>query len=92
MQLISVFISIFLDPALDIGLSCTGHGKRFCRDIFGNCGTGSSKGPFPNMDRSDQIRIAADKGMIIDGAAMFILPVKINGYRAAAEINVFTKV
>ena len=44
------------------------------------------------MDRSDQICIASDEGVVINGAAMFVFPVKIDSHRTTAEIDILTQI
>ena len=44
------------------------------------------------MDRSDQVCIASDEGVIINGAAMLVLPVKINSHCTTSEIDILAQI
>ena len=44
------------------------------------------------MDRSDQICIASDEGVVINGAAMLVLPVKIDSHCTTSEIDILAQI
>ena len=44
------------------------------------------------MDRSDQVCIASDEGVIINGAAMLVLPVKIDSHCTTSEIDILAQI
>ena len=44
------------------------------------------------MDRSDQVCIASDEGMVINGAAMLVLPVKIDSHCTTSEIDILAQI
>ena len=87
-----ILIRILVDPAVDISLLRSRDRKSFCRDILCDGGAGGSEGSLSDMDRSDQVCIASDESVIINGAAMLVLPVKIDRHCTASEIDILAQI
>jgi len=79
---------MFARPVFFILLPRAGDGQRHGRDVVGDGGTGSDVRALAHRDRRDEVRVAADEGVVLDNGAELLRPVVVDGHGAAAEVAV----
>ena len=74
-------------PALKIGLAGTCNAQRTGRNILGDSRTGSRKRTVAQLDRRNEVGIAADEAVVTDLGAVLVIAVVVDNDRAAAEVD-----
>ena len=74
-------------PALKIGLAGTCNAQRTGRNVLGDSRTGSRKRTVAQLDRRNEVGIAADEAVVTDLGAVLVIAVVVDNDRAAAEVD-----
>src|SRR5262245_48186402 len=86
---ISAFLLLpLLNPPLDVALLAGAHRKRSGWDVLTDGGAGSDVRVFPDGNRCDELRIAADESALLDCRLLFRHPVIVAGDRPGANVDV----
>ena len=75
-------------PVLLVLLPGPGDGEGHGRDVVGDGGACGDVRTVPDRDGRDEVRVAADEGVIPDGGAVFFRAVIVDRHGAAAEVAV----
>ena len=79
-------------PALKIGLAGTCNAQRTGRNVLGDSRTGSRKRTVAQLDRRNEVGIAADEAVVTDLGAVLVIAVVVDNDRAAAEVDALAAV
>ena len=79
-------------PVLFVCLACAGDRQRHRRNIVRDGRARGGVCAVAHGDRRDQIRVAADEGVVADGGAVLFCTVVVDRDRSAAEIDVLSDV
>ncbi len=79
-------------PSLDIALPSPGHPKRILGYVLGNRRSRRQKGARFDLDRRDQVHVAADKGAIGHLAPALRVAVVVDHHRATTKIYIRTHI
>ena len=74
-------------PALKIGLAGTRNAQRTGRNVLGDSRTGSRKRTVTQLDRRNEVGVAADEAVVTDLGAVLVIAVVVDNDRAAAEVD-----
>ena len=74
-------------PTLKIGLAGTCNAQRTGRNVLGDSRTGSRKRTVAQLDRRNEVGIAADEAVVTDLGAVLVIAVVVDNDRAAAEVD-----
>ena len=77
-------------PALKIGLAGTRNAQRTGRNVLGDSRTGSRKRTVTQLDRRNEVGVAADEAIVTDLGAVLVIAVVVDNDRAAAEVDALT--
>ena len=69
-------------PALKIGLAGTCNTQRTGRNVLGDSRTGSRKRTVAQLDRRNEVGIAADEAVVTDLGAVLVIAVVVDNDRA----------
>ena len=73
--------------SLKIGLAGTCNAQRTGRNVLGDSRTGSRKRTVAQLDRRNEVGIAADEAVVTDLGAVLVIAVVVDNDRAAAEVD-----
>src|SRR5689334_2693076 len=90
MWLYHLFLLPRRDPAFFIDLAAAGDGQRFRGNVVGHGRAGGDIGILPDADRSNQLRIRADKGAVFDDRGMLLLPVIVARDDAGSDVDLLS--
>ena len=79
-------------PALDIALPRTCHRESIFGHALGNGGSRCQKGVGFDLDRRNQVYIAANESPVSNPTSMFRVAIVIHHHGSAAEIHVFAHI
>src|SRR5690349_18041873 len=75
------------DPARLVRLRRAAQGQRPGRDVFGDRRAGAHVRAVPDLDRSHELRVAADEGPLPDLRAVFLLAVVVARDDARTDVR-----
>ena len=74
-------------PAVERGLTRARDRERTVRYVLGDRGAGRGEHAVAQLDRGDQIGVAADEAVVADDGLVLDIAVVVDDHRAAAEVN-----